>query len=164
MTRTSFHLGGSPFCQRRWKFPQSRMIPIQETPSTLNLVPMGSQTPRQWRRWMEKAERQQRVDPGRDDNMEPSFEDLAPAAGAMRTGFMSLDAVDFEDFFRRRAIVMKSVPRFLRGPFRSVLRIALQEALSPDVARRERGWKLLMAAPRMFLSKPPEGVSSAKRS
>ena len=40
---------------------EEMVIPIQETPSTLNLVPMGSQTPRQWRRWMEKAERQQRV-------------------------------------------------------------------------------------------------------
>ena len=77
----------------------------------------------------------------------------------MHGSFMSLDAVDFEDFFRR--IVMKSVPRFLRGPFRSVLRI---EALSPDVARREKGWKLLLAAPRMFLSPPPRGASSAIRS
>ena len=105
-------------------------------------------------------------DPGGDvDNVEPSFEDLASAARAMRARFMSLDAVDFEDFFRRRAIVVKSVPRFLRGPFRSVLRIALQEALSLDVARRERGWKLLMAAPRMFLSKLPSPErASAKRS
>ena len=38
-------------------------------------------------------------------------------------------------------------------------RIALQEALSPDVARRERGWKLLMGAPRMFLSTPPSPSS-----
>ena len=59
-------------------------------------------------------------DPGRCG--EPSFEDLALAAGVLRAGFMSLDAVDFEDFFRRRANVMRSVPRFLRGPLRSVLR------------------------------------------
>ena len=103
-------------------------------------------------------------DPGGDvDNVEPSFEDLAPAAGVMRAGFMSLDAVDFEDFFRRRAMVMKSVPRFLRGPFRSVLRIALQEALSPNAARCERGWKLLMAAPRMFLSKPPRELRQQRQ-
>ena len=57
---------------------------------------------------------------------------------------MSLNAVNFKDFFHRRAIVMKSVPRFLRGPFQSVLRIALQEALSPDVARRERGWEVVV--------------------
>ena len=41
-------------------------------------------------------------DPGGDvDNVEPSFEDLAPAAGAVRAGFMSLDTLDFEEFFLR---------------------------------------------------------------
>ena len=76
---------------------------------------------------------------GRDvDNVEPSFEDLAPAAGAVRARFMSLDALDFEDFFRRWAMMRKTVTKFLRGPFRSVLRIAVQEELSTDVAKARK--------------------------
>ena len=43
------------------------------------------------------------------------------------------------------------------GPFRTVLRIALRDALSVDATRRERGWKLLMLAPCMLLFRPARG-------
>ena len=56
---------------------------------------------------------------------------------------------------------MKSVPRFLRGPCRTALRIALTEVLEGidrgDVTRQVRWWKLLLLLPRMLLHRPPRG-------
>ena len=78
------------------------------------------------------------------------------------SGFLAQDDVNVEDLFRRRACVMKSVPKFLRGPFRTVLRIALREASSTDEPRRERGWKLLMLALRMLLFRPARGGMVSK--
>ena len=97
------------------------------------------------------------------DNVELSFEDLAPVAGVVRPGFtclwmqwiLNISSVDGHCDEERSQVSARPITK----------RVALQEALSPDVARCERGWKLLMAAPRMcscpnFL----EGCSSAKRS
>ena len=43
---------------------------------------------------------------------------------------------------------MKAVPRFLRGPFRSALKLALEEATrSPDEVDQERGWVATDASP-----------------
>ena len=47
--------------------------------------------------------------------------------------------------------LMKSIPRFLRGLFRNVLKVALEEALKEDQISQERGWKLLLLLPRMLL-------------
>ena len=58
-----------------------------------------------------------------------------------RAGFCSLDAVNVEEVFRRRACVMKTAPSFLRGPFRAVLRIALRQI------EREKGLTLFLMAP-----------------
>ena len=41
----------------------------------------------------------------------------------------------------------------MRGGFRNVLRVAIQEALSGNPRRSERGWKLLLMLPRMLLFK-----------
>ena len=94
----------------------------------------------------------------RDAEDEPVMASRAHSGVAMCAGFLSLDGVHVEDLFKRRACVMKSVPKFLRGPFRTVLRIALREVLSVDAPRRERGWKLLMLPPppppRQFLFRP----------
>ena len=60
--------------------------------------------------------------------------------------------------FRQSAAVMKSVPRFLHGPFRNALKLAMEEVLvSGDPLRQERGWKVLMLLPRMLLPRPPGG-------
>ena len=40
-----------------------------------------------------------------------------PTAPTMRAAFESLDHIQPCDHFRLRASVMKSVPKFLRGPF-----------------------------------------------
>ena len=52
---------------------------------------------------------------------------------------------------------MKNVPRFLKGPFRNVLRVALEEATSVQECRQERGWKLFILLPRMLLHRQPRG-------
>ena len=92
---------------------------------------------------------------------EESTPDVFNAEEARMTGhnvsaaFQSLDQVDLERIFQRRACVMRSVPRILNGPFRVALRIAVQEILdcvtSRDVARQVRGWKVLFLLPRMLL-------------
>ena len=62
-----------------------------------------------------------------------------------------MDEVDSRGLFAQRTVVMKSVPRFLRGPFRNALKLALHEATrSNDEVDQERGWKLFLI-PRMLL-------------
>ena len=84
----------------------------------------------------------------------------------IRAAFQSLDHVDLERMFQRRACVMRSVPRILNGPFRVALRIAVQEILdgvtTRDVARQVRGWKVLFLLPRMLLCRPPRGGKVSK--
>ena len=57
---------------------------------------------------------------------------------------------------------MKTVPYFLRGPFRTVLRIALRQIQSIDMVERKRGWKLFLLAHRMLLHRPPRGCLISK--
>ena len=56
---------------------------------------------------------------------------------------------------------MRTVPRFLWGSFRVVLKVALEEVLSGqsrrDIAQQERGWKLFLLLPRMLLHRSPRG-------
>ena len=56
---------------------------------------------------------------------------------------------------------MKSPPKFLRGAYRSALRVALTEAdlgyAAGDDARVSRAWKLFLLLPRMLLHKPVRG-------
>ena len=52
---------------------------------------------------------------------------------------------------------MKSVPRFLRGPFKNALKVAMEAALQEDELSQERGWKLFVMLPRMVLHRPPRG-------
>ena len=90
------------------------------------------------------------------------IEDITPPNAAIRAGFVSLDSVNVVDLFRRRQAVMKSVPAFLRGPFRTVLHIALRQLRSIDTTDRERRWKLFLLAPRMFLHRHPRGGQISK--
>ena len=62
-----------------------------------------------------------------------------------------MDLVDVGAIFRRAA-AMKSVSRFLHGPFRNTLKVATEEALaSMDPARQLRGCKsVLVLAPECF--------------
>ena len=92
---------------------------------------------------------------------DPDVEVVLPGAAVLREAFRSLDEVNLVDHFSRRPAVMKSVPKFLTGPFRNSLRVALDEAIVgssvEDSARQERGWKLFLLLPRMLLHRPPGG-------
>ena len=81
---------------------------------------------------------------------------MAPEEPEMRIPHMRGIAVAF-----RSRCLMKSVPRFMRGPFRNCVRVALDEIIQDhsahDVLRQTRGWKLFHMLPRMLLSCPPRG-------
>ena len=73
-----------------------------------------------------------------------------------------MDTVDVEELFRTRAAVLRSVPHFLRGPFRIALGTALAEVIATEHVRQARGWKLFLLLPRMLLSRPPRGGHVSK--
>ena len=107
----------------------------------------------------------------RDEETEmptPELEVHEPVRMAIRHAFQSMDVVDLGSEFNRRACMMKTVPVFLKGPFRCALQTALAEIFCcidvSDPIRRKKGWKLLMLLPRMLLHKPPRGgfISKAK--
>ena len=79
----------------------------------------------------------------------------------MSAAFRELDACELRPLFECRAHVMKSVPFFLRGGFRAVLRVALEEISTGqergDEQKQERGWKLFFLLPRMLLGRPCHG-------
>ena len=52
---------------------------------------------------------------------------------------------------------MKSVPHFLRVPYRSAMRLAMEEATQSNPVRSERGWRLFLLLPRLLLFRPPRG-------
>ena len=82
---------------------------------------------------------------------------LPPLLPQLRAAFASMDQVDVVAIFRQRAAVMKSVPRFLHGPFRNALKVAMEEASSSDPTRQERGWKVFLLLPRILMHRPPGG-------
>ena len=49
------------------------------------------------------------------------------------------------------------MPMFLKGPFRNVLKFALEKASAQEDARQVGGWKLLVLLPRMLLHRGPRG-------
>ena len=81
---------------------------------------------------------------------------------SLRATLESLDDVDPQRNFEKRASVMKSIPKFLRGPFKNSLKLALEEATAGDDVRAARGWKLLLMLPRMY--RRPGGGIIAKSS
>ena len=69
----------------------------------------------------------------------------------MTGGLESLDMVDMTEVFSIRAVVMKSVPRFLAGAFRSALKAGLQEIC------KDRATNTVVVIPRLLLWRPPRG-------
>ena len=59
--------------------------------------------------------------------------------------------------FSRRASVMKTVQRFLRGPFRNALRVAMEKAVQLNAVWQEGGWRLFILLPRLLLHRPLRG-------
>ena len=62
----------------------------------------------------------------------------------------ALDGVNLVEEFD----LMKSDPRFLCGPYRSSMRVALEEINVDDAVRQERGWKLFLLL-RLLLHRAP---------
>ena len=64
--------------------------------------------------------------------LEVEVEILPFRAPQLRGAFAMMDLVDARTIFRQRVAVMKSVPRFLHGPFRNALKLAM-EVLSAEI-------------------------------
>ena len=77
-------------------------------------------------------------------------------SAAIREGFRRLDAENLTTIFETRANVLKTVPQFLKGPYRSAMGIAHSEAHSGDELRYVK-WKSFLLLPRMLLSRKPRG-------
>ena len=88
------------------------------------------------------------------------FADI-PLSPALQAGFRWLATVDVEAVFRRRAVLMKTVPVFMQGAHRSAMRVAISEIgagrSNGDRTRSAAGWRLFMLLPRLLLFRPPRG-------
>ena len=84
-----------------------------------------------------------------------------PLTSSVMVGLESLDEVNLESVFEIRGIVMKTVPKFVRGVFGGAIKTSLQAILRgrerKDVELETRDWKLLMLMPRLLLARPPRG-------
>ena len=98
-------------------------------------------------------------DPVQEETVPLDLPEVRDNSPHIREAFRRMDRVDVENIFRRRAVVMKTIPFFLRGLFRVTftLRIALAEANAPEHVRRARGWKLFLLLPRMLLTRSTRG-------
>ena len=100
------------------------------------------------------------------DDAEEEIPFRHPGVRSCQLGFRSLDVVQLSDAFQQRGCLMQNVPRFLRGPFRRALRVALEEILkgarTNDTVTEERGWKLFLMLPRMLLHRPGRGEMVSK--
>ena len=80
---------------------------------------------------------------GEEELVPPTEPDPVVTVGgvnpAIRAALIWMDEVDLEVEFCRRAAVFKSIPHFLRGPYRSAMRLAMEEANQGNNQRRERG-------------------------
>ena len=83
---------------------------------------------------------------------------------AVAVGMASLDRVNLHGIFRRRAVVMRTVPTFLKGAFTAALRVAFEECIAArahgDETREVRAWKLFLLIPRMLLHRPPRWIGA----
>ena len=59
--------------------------------------------------------------------------------------------------FEKRVSVMKTIPKFLRGPFKNTLKLMLEEATTGEEVRVVRDWTLMLILPRMLLHRRPGG-------
>ena len=92
---------------------------------------------------------------------EPSEFVFVPQSRAMTVGFRSLDEVNMDDIFELRALVMKTIPKFMRAVFRGAMKVSMEAIVrgreTNDVVAETRGWKLFLLLPRLLLSRPARG-------
>ena len=101
--------------------------------------------------------------------VEPVLEPPVPAVAVPVGNFLSfqwLAELDLEGFFKRPCL-MKSVPGFLKGAYRSAMRVAFAEIdqgrSEEDATRSSRGWKLFLLLLRLLLHKPPRDCLVPKK-
>ena len=94
----------------------------------------------------------------------PPIEVATPRRQVVRGALELLDEVDLRILFSQRASLMKNIPRFLVGPYRNAIRVALAAVggSAGNQVMLERGWKLFLLLPRMLLHRPPRGGLIAK--
>ena len=90
--------------------------------------------------------------PGRDVRHTPAF----------RAALQSWDRVSLVEEFSRRPCIMKSVPKFFKGPYRKAMRVAMDGANCGVPARQEGGWKLFVLLPRLLLFRHARGGNLGK--
>ena len=73
----------------------------------------------------------------------------------LKDALVSLDVVDLQSVFRRRACVMKSCPKFLVGHHIQSSNACCDDG--SDELRCTRAWKLFFLLPKMLLHRPPLG-------
>ena len=75
--------------------------------------------------------------------------------------FEWLASVDMEFLFTQQACLMKSIPGFMKGAYRSAIRIALTEIdegrTQNAILRTSRGWKLFLLIPKVTLAQAASG-------
>ena len=78
---------------------------------------------------------------------------------SFQAAFASLDAIDLKAEFRYRPCLMRSPPGFLRGAYKTAMRVALTEfhQAGQDETRRRRAWTLFLLLPRLLLFRPARG-------
>ena len=99
--------------------------------------------------------------------LEPPVLIIVAPVERFNRSFEWLAGVDLEAVFSQRPSLMKSVPGFMRGAYRSAMRVALtkidQGRSDGDSSRSSRGWKLFLLLPRLLLHKPPRGGQVPKK-
>ena len=83
-----------------------------------------------------------------------------PGFAGLNHGLQSSDCVILVNVFEVRPIVMKTIPPFLKGTFKTALKASLQEVRggqhSRDLTTEILGWKLFLL-PRILLHRLPRG-------
>ena len=112
------------------------------------------------------SETESLADPEYVEKRRPAPAIVIPFRGDYRAAFMSLDVLELNSMFERRANVMRSVPFVMRGAFRGALRLAMNDAVlareQNDVPREERAWKLFFLLPNPFDETTPRRQDSAQ--
>ena len=94
---------------------------------------------------------------------EPEFSvpEVRVTSQVIRDALVALDALDLSVVFSKRAAVMKTISKFLRGSYRNAMRVAMEEAFHPQEARRTRGWTTVPLAPQDVVAQASRGGNIA---
>ena len=63
-----------------------------------------------------------------ESNFEEPVELIVPQGRLLRDALIALDGWSLQELVSKRAVMMKNIPRVVKGPFRNALQLALEEA------------------------------------